>query len=270
MTEQQTHLLGSLWIKTNARTSPQPWVSLVELPERERFLLPASDNFREIEEIKIAGAMVAPDLPGEKVMAALPLTASLGALADLRARPGESLLVVGASPWSRFFVLSGELLSLVPIAWVVEESEVRKCGEVKPPACELISAGTVDAVDRLKILTARRGFDMVVETTGNDRLLEIALGAAGVGGKVGLLGLSSGVTALDLHNTVHFKELAVRGLWEDVPPFSRLKKEVERGVLTLAVEKTTEGVDFKRAAGDIEKLREKAPGFIIVSGDGSL
>ena len=262
--EQKSRFLRTIWVKHNDEVPALPWLSLSELPGEGKYLLcePGRKGDTGVKEVIIPA-----DLLGDEVLSMLPLAAALGVLTELNACLGESLLIVGDSPWSRIFSWSGELLSLFPITWVTEEKEKGSREESKSPTCRLLTAGSIGTIDRIKVITSNQGYALVVETTGHKRLLEMALGAARVEGRIALIGPSPGIVPLDLHNTVHYKELTAKGFWDSLPSLASLESGIKNGVLRLIKDRLPEEITFIHSrVDDINQLREKKPGFIIVSG----
>ena len=68
-----------------------------------------------------------------------------------------------------------------------------------------------DFVDRLKVISNKKGFDTVLVLDHNPAAVRQALGAAAVFGKVHLLVKPAGKVTVDLHSTINFKSLAVYG-----------------------------------------------------------
>lgn len=70
---------------------------------------------------------------------------------------------------------------------------------------------TPDFIDRVKVLTGGRGFTNVIVLVADPEAVKFALGVAAVLGTVFLPVGPGGPTEVDLHNTIHYKNLRVVG-----------------------------------------------------------
>ena len=76
----------------------------------------------------------------------------------------------------------------------------------------IVSAENVDFIERLKLLTAGNGFPLVIVATARPEAIRLALGCAAVFGRIYLLSAPSGPVRVDLHSTINYKSLIVKGM----------------------------------------------------------
>jgi 2-desacetyl-2-hydroxyethyl bacteriochlorophyllide A dehydrogenase len=78
-----------------------------------------------------------------------------------------------------------------------------------------LDGNTTDVATAILQLTAGRGADVVIEATGNPAVVEPALNAAAIGGRVVLLGSTRGpVPQLDVYSLIHRKRVRLIGAHE--------------------------------------------------------
>ncbi len=99
----------------------------------------------------------------------------------------------------------------IPSYLAVKEPERVKNSGLKVPPERLIDRAAPGLVDRLKILTGGRGFEIVIVLSRDPEAVKLALGAAAVFGDIYLLFASAGQVAVDLTATVNFKSLRIHG-----------------------------------------------------------
>lgn len=132
-------------------------------------------------------------------MAVLGQTASIAVHALRRARgigPGP-LLLVGAGGVGSLIILAARAEGIETV--VVDTSSSRLARAHRLGATYAIGAGSPA---RLRELSQGEGFPVVMEVSGTDEGLRMALSAVRRGGRVVLVGLQTGASALDLHWTV--------------------------------------------------------------------
>lgn len=118
-----------------------------------------------------------------------PLACVLWGLERLRVRPGDRALVFGAGPIG---CLMAQMLSASPTADVVvvdvAEEKLRVAGILGAHATEIADA---DLAERLRDRSGGRGFDLVVDCTGNADVIQGLFAYAGPGARIMLFGVAS-------------------------------------------------------------------------------
>lgn len=79
------------------------------------------------------------------------------------------------------------------------------------PADQVLTSTSIDFIDRVKIITNGKGFPEVVILSRSPLAVKQALGVAGVFGTVHLFFAPDDIVKTDLHNTINYKSLKVKG-----------------------------------------------------------
>jgi len=79
------------------------------------------------------------------------------------------------------------------------------------PAEQILNSVNIDFIDRVKIITKGEGFQEVVVLSDSPMAVKQALGVARIFGTVHLFFAPSDTVKADLHNTIHYKSLKVKG-----------------------------------------------------------
>ena len=224
-----------------------PWLEIYQESGGGGRIIPAARPPAESQE----GILFDKNIGLPELIENLPIAAALEGLSRLACRLGESILITGSSFWSRAFIAAASRISLFPILWVCSRKDSDMFENGPLAGCRMFRYQPSRTVDEIKRLTGNAGCRLVIETTAERAFLNLALGAAGIRSRVGLVGSTPGDIPLNLHNTVHFKDLSVRGLWGETPPFSLLKNAFERGALSLTLKDRT-GSQSHRAADSSE------------------
>jgi L-iditol 2-dehydrogenase len=161
---------------------------------------------------------------------------------------GSTVAIVGAGPIGlcavQLAVLGGASKVLV-----VEPLETRRALAVKTGGPRTTGAAPAELDAALKEMTGGKGFDAVVEATGNHELVDSVLASARKGGTVVFAGAFGKPAQVTMANIVR-KDVTVRGAW--------LYPNAYGGVLRLAEEGR---LDLKDMISQRFPLREAAAAF---------
>jgi NADPH2:quinone reductase len=139
------------------------------------------------------GAVPAPDdMPDEQAAAFLGTfhVAYVGLANRARARPGETLLVLGGSGGTGSTAIQlAKALGLTVIATVRDGKKAAFCRQ--QGADHVIDLGAVSLAEQVRALTGGKGADIVYDTVGSP-LAEQALDAIAIGGRYILIGFAGG------------------------------------------------------------------------------
>lgn len=139
------------------------------------------------------GAVPAPDdMPDEQAAAFLGTfhVAFVGLVNRARAKPGETLLVLGGSGGTGSTAIQlAKALGLIVIATVRDAKKAAFCRE--QGADHVINLGSGSLGEQVRALTGGKGADIVYDTVGSP-LTEQALDAIAIGGRYVLIGFAGG------------------------------------------------------------------------------
>jgi (R,R)-butanediol dehydrogenase/meso-butanediol dehydrogenase/diacetyl reductase len=126
-----------------------------------------------------------------------PLAVALHAVRRGAAQPGESVAVIGAGAIGAMIVAGSAALGLSPLA-AVDLSTDRLEGARRLGATHLVNASEEDPVPALRGVTGGEGAHVVIEASGTDAGLVLALAAVRRGGRVVVVGIQAEPRAVDL------------------------------------------------------------------------
>jgi (R,R)-butanediol dehydrogenase/meso-butanediol dehydrogenase/diacetyl reductase len=156
------------------------------------------------DQVNVPAAMcceVPPDCSDEAAPVAQPLAVALHALRRARARPGESVVVVGAGGIGALMIAGAAAAGIESVIAVDVDRRRLEIAE-RLGAATVVDARTDDVAAVVRSLTGGDGADLVIEAAGKPAGLQSALACVRRGGRVALVGLHAGPVELDLHRLV--------------------------------------------------------------------
>jgi len=196
------------------------------------------------------------------------VTTGLGAITrDAAVTPGESVVVLGAGGVGLSAVQAAALVSAVPIVAVdMHENRLRLARQVG--ATHVVHAADAAGEDEIRVLLGDDGADACIETSGDPRAIERAIGLTGTRGRVVLVGVPSRADAIALHTLqLHFGKRLIGSHGgqaqpaEDIP---RLVRLIEAGRLDLSP-LVGDRVPLEKVNQAIERIRSgRAAGRILL------
>ncbi|MDE2142680.1 MAG: alcohol dehydrogenase catalytic domain-containing protein [Elusimicrobia bacterium] len=163
---------------------------------------------------------LAAGVPFEVGALAEPFSTTLHAAEIMGVRPGEMALVIGAGPMSVMLVHA--LLARGARAGVLGRSKAHLETSKRAGAEAVFSAEDGDAQPRVRAWAEGRGPDHVFEAVGKAATHVSAVALVRDGGKVCFFGgcAPGTIIPLDVHR-VHYKQIAVQGVFHHTPPHFR-------------------------------------------------
>lgn len=144
---------------------------------------------------------VPPACSDEAAPVAQPLAVALHALRRARARPGESVVVVGTGGIGALIVAGAAAAGIDPVIAVDVERGRLEIAE-RLGASTVVDPRTEDVAAVVRSHTGGDGADLVIEASGKPAGLGSALECVRRGGRVALVGLPAAPVELDLHRLV--------------------------------------------------------------------
>jgi (R,R)-butanediol dehydrogenase/meso-butanediol dehydrogenase/diacetyl reductase len=132
---------------------------------------------------------------------AQPLAVAMHALRRATARPGESIVVVGAGGIGALIIAGAAAAGIDPVIAVDVDRRRLEIAE-RLGASAAVDARTDDVAAVVHSLTGGDGGDIVIEAAGKPAGLDAALACVRRGGRVALVGLQAGPVEVDLHRLV--------------------------------------------------------------------
>lgn len=122
---------------------------------------------------------------------------------------GETVVVMGLGLIGQFAAQLSRLSGARPVIGV--DLLPNRVQIAVDNALDALNPDETDVAQTIKDLTGGRGAEVVIEATGNPRVIPQALDLAGDGGRVVLLGSPRGTVEIDPYSTVHQKGISLIG-----------------------------------------------------------
>jgi len=138
---------------------------------------------------------------------------SLHGMRDYNLQYGENILILGMGMIGQMAL---QLARITPVKNVVavDLNPMRLEVAKKAGANYCLSPDDPDFEEKLMDITKGRGFEAVVEATGNNKVVAIALKHAAKRGKVQILGCPHGMAQLDLYEYLQRNEVTLIGSYQ--------------------------------------------------------
>lgn len=126
-------------------------------------------------------------------------------------RFGESAVILGQGIVGQYVLQLARLSGADPVI-AVDLSELRLGISRMNGATYIVNASRLSVEDEVMRITQGRGVNVVVECTGNPKVMPQAFKIAALGGRIVMIGSMHGTVELDLYTEVQRKQLTLYGL----------------------------------------------------------
>jgi L-iditol 2-dehydrogenase len=177
------------------------------------------------------------DVPFAHAALTEPLACVIRGLEESGARPGDSMIVIGAGPIGLMFLHAAALAGVEVIAVVKREDQVEAAKLFGARQVLRIAEGQDTIVAARALTPGERGADIVIEAVATPATWEQAVGMVRKGGSVNFFGgpPSGTVVALDT-NRLHYGDITLKATFHHTPATCRTAFELIASGRFLAAE----------------------------------
>lgn len=166
-------------------------------------------------------------IPFEHAALTEPLACAVRGLEESNAKPGDSMIVIGAGPIGLFFIHVGALMGCDVIAVVKREDQEVTARELGANQTYILR-DSEDTVAAVRALTpAQRGADIVIEAVAQPLTWEWAVDMVRKGGVVNFFGGPPSGTKVSLDtNRLHYGDITLKASFHHTPATCRTAFEL--------------------------------------------
>lgn len=188
-----------------------------------------------------------------------PLGVALGTLDKAEARLGDTLLIIGAGSIGLNMLAAAKAAGLRRIT--VAASTTGRLAIAREMGASAVLAGDADVLRRELPALYPAGPDIIIDCTGSEACLRLALSLAPKGGRIALAGYGRGREMAIRVDDIHIKNLRVSGAGNNWNVLDRCLDLVADGL--IATERlATDILPLEQFEVAVQKAKRRDPGFV--------